>query len=230
MFIFAILIVGFSGLIAQVLLLRELLVSFYGNELTVGVILANWVFLEATGALLLGRLIDRINKRLLAFGILNGIFLFALVFSIYLARTFKVIIDVPAGLGLGMNTIFWSSFLILLPVSLAHGGLFSFSVRIYAAYTSYPEGKSVGRVYFWETIGTILGGIIFTYLLIPYLDSFRIVFILLFLNLIILWFLYLQPFKKVGILGKLGAIFLICLFFLSLPVAGWLQDKSIKSQ
>ena len=29
-----ILIIGFSGLVAQVILLRELLVSFYGNELT----------------------------------------------------------------------------------------------------------------------------------------------------------------------------------------------------
>jgi spermidine synthase len=55
MIVLAILVVGASGLIAQVLLLRELLVSFYGNELTVGIILANWLILEAIGALILGR-------------------------------------------------------------------------------------------------------------------------------------------------------------------------------
>ena len=40
-FVAVILIVGISGIVAQVLLLRELLVSFYGNELIIGIILAN---------------------------------------------------------------------------------------------------------------------------------------------------------------------------------------------
>ena len=230
MIIFAVLTVGFSGLIAQVLLLRELLVSFYGNELTVGIILANWVFLEAVGALLLGRLIDRISKRLLAFGILNTIFIFGFFLSLYLARTFKVILNIPSGLGLGIDSIFWSSFLILLPVSFVHGGLFSFCAKIYASSVKYTKGQAVGRVYFWETIGTILAGIIFTYLFIPRLDSFRIVLIVLFLNFIMLWFLYQSPNKRINLLKRLGAIFIICLFFLCLPVSDWLQDRSIKLQ
>ena len=78
MILFAILIVGFSGLIAQVVLLRELLVSFYGNELTVGVILANWVILEALGAFVFGRFVDRTNKKLAVFLALNIVFLVAL--------------------------------------------------------------------------------------------------------------------------------------------------------
>ncbi len=48
----SLLIMGLSGIIAQILLLRELLVSFYGNELTLGIILANWLLLEAFGFLL----------------------------------------------------------------------------------------------------------------------------------------------------------------------------------
>ena len=163
MLIFVVLIVGFSGLIAQVLLLRELMVSFYGNELTVGIILANWVFLEAMGALLLGRLVDRINKRLLAFGILNIVFIFSFIVSLYLVRTFKVIFNIPSGLGLGIDSIFWSSFLFLLPVSFIHGGLFSFCAKIYASSSFCDEGQSAGKVYFWETIGTIVAGVIFTY-------------------------------------------------------------------
>ncbi len=43
LFIFTILVVGLSGIVAQVMLLRELLVSFYGKELTLGIILANWL-------------------------------------------------------------------------------------------------------------------------------------------------------------------------------------------
>ncbi len=41
----SILIIGLSGIVAQVMLLCELLVSFYGNELTLGIILANWLVL-----------------------------------------------------------------------------------------------------------------------------------------------------------------------------------------
>lgn len=40
-FIITVLVTGFSGLIAQVILLRELLVTFYGNEFSIGIILAN---------------------------------------------------------------------------------------------------------------------------------------------------------------------------------------------
>ena len=46
---------GFSSVIAQVMLMRELLVVFYGNELALGVMLANWLLWTALGAGLLGR-------------------------------------------------------------------------------------------------------------------------------------------------------------------------------
>ena len=61
-FILTILVVGSSGIVAQVMLLRELLVSFYGNELTLGLILANWVILEAFGVFAIGKFIDKIKN------------------------------------------------------------------------------------------------------------------------------------------------------------------------
>jgi len=39
----AIVLVGLGGILGQLVLLREMLVTFYGNELTMGVILANWL-------------------------------------------------------------------------------------------------------------------------------------------------------------------------------------------
>ncbi|MFH1678703.1 MAG: spermine synthase, partial [Candidatus Omnitrophota bacterium] len=230
MLIFAILTVGFSGLIAQVLLLRELLVSFYGNELIVGIILANWVFIEAIGALILGRVIDRVKKRLLIFGILNILFVFGFIISLYLARTFKVFLNLTPGLGLGIGSLFWVSFLILFPVSFAHGGLFSFCAKIHASSTKYVKSSAIARVYFWETCGTILAGVVFTYFFIPFLDSFRIAFIVLFLNLVMLWFLYFSRFRKNPLLVKPVLIFIIIAFFLSFKVSDWLQYKSIKAQ
>lgn len=48
--IIALLVMGASGIVGQILLLRELLITFYGNELSIGIILANWLILEAFGS------------------------------------------------------------------------------------------------------------------------------------------------------------------------------------
>ena len=58
----AVLVMGASGIIAQLLLLRELLITFLSNELSIGIILANWLVLEATGSGLFGRSIERAEE------------------------------------------------------------------------------------------------------------------------------------------------------------------------
>ncbi|MBU4346896.1 MAG: hypothetical protein KKH29_06220, partial [Candidatus Omnitrophica bacterium] len=53
--LFALILMGFTSLVVQTLLIREFLISFYGNELTIGLILANWIILEALGSSLSNR-------------------------------------------------------------------------------------------------------------------------------------------------------------------------------
>lgn len=43
----AILAMGLSGLVAEILILQEMLIVYSGNELCIGIILANWLILEA---------------------------------------------------------------------------------------------------------------------------------------------------------------------------------------
>jgi spermidine synthase len=228
--IFAILVIGFSGLVAQILLLRELLVSFYGNELTVGVILANWVVLEALGALSFGRLIDRIKNKLAMLVILNILFLVSFPLCIWGVRTFKLIFGLPLGLGVGIGTIFWISLVFSLPISFTHGGLFSSCAKIYAA-SSQSKGASAGRVYFWETLGTILAGVVFTYFMIPHFNSFQIAGAIAILNTIVCLYLLFE--EKTGhlLLKGLSVILLAALLYL-FSNAGWnnLHQASIKRQ
>jgi spermidine synthase len=187
-FILIISLIGLSGIVAQVLILRELLVSYQGNELTLGIILANWVLCEAVGVFAIGKLIDKVKNRINIFILLQINFSLILPLSIYLSRTFKNISGIPFGEGVGLNFIFFSSFLIIFPIALCHGALFSSSCKIYNLY--FKEANPIGKVYAWETIGTIIGGIIFTYLLIPHLNSFQIVFIISITNLLICFFLF----------------------------------------
>jgi len=51
--------IGFTSLMLQVVLARELVVSFLGNELIIGIILLSWMLLVAAGSAIGGRLLQR---------------------------------------------------------------------------------------------------------------------------------------------------------------------------
>ncbi len=227
LFIFTILVVGLSGIVAQVMLLRELLVSFYGNELTLGLILANWIMSEAIGVFIIGKFIDKIKNKINIFIILQIIFSLMLPLSIYFARTVKSVLGVPFGEAIGLSAIFYSSLLIMFGLSFCHGALFSCGCKIYSSYTK-DSASSIGKVYAWETIGTIIGGIVLTYLLIPYLNSFQTVFIMSIFNLIICLFF----FKDISKIFKYVILVLI-LLMVYLPLSGALNkmhNYAIKKQ
>jgi spermidine synthase len=80
---------------------------------------------------------------------------------------------VSIGESIGFLPMFYSSFLLLLPVSVIHGALFTFSCHIYSMF-SVQDASSAGKVYAYETVGTVIGGIACTYLLIPYFDTFQV--------------------------------------------------------
>ncbi|MBE9470590.1 MAG: hypothetical protein IMY75_00555, partial [Chloroflexi bacterium] len=51
--------VGFTSTIAQVVLMRELVATFYGNELLFGLVLTAWLAWVAAGSWGLARLAER---------------------------------------------------------------------------------------------------------------------------------------------------------------------------
>lgn len=229
----AILVMGFSGLVAQILLLRELLIVFAGNELCIGIILANWLILEAVGCFFLGSIVEKSKNKLEAFTVITVLFSLALVIAIFQIRLLKRAMGISIGESIGFLPMLYSSFLVLLPVCILHGALFTFSCRIYAMFTA-QEASSVGKVYVYETVGTIIGGFACTYLFIPYLNSFQASAWLALVNFIVC-FTLLIPSWKAGLLQKTVQVFLSVLLFCSgyLIFAGQadkLHDYSIKAQ
>lgn len=230
---FALVVMGFSGIIAQILLLRELLITFYGNELTIGIILANWLVLEAFGCFFLGKMVERLKRPLQGFVILQIVFSLSLPLAIYLTRILKEVIGVAAGEGLGLIPMLYSSFLILLPVSISHGALFTFGCKIYSLYFK-QDATSIGRVYIYETLGTIAGGIAFNYLLIPYFHSFQIALGVALINLIIGVFLLTPFWRNIQLSPKIltivSFIFLLLTGFLTFSQGAdkihWLSIRS----
>lgn len=199
-FFIAIVVMGFSGLVAEILLLRELMIIFSGNELSIGIILANWLILEAFGCFYPGRLVDKTKNKLETFTIITVLFTLFFLIAIFLTRILKNILGISIGEMVGFLPMFYSSFLILLPVSVLHGALFTFSTRIFSMF-SVEDASSTGRVYVYETIGTIIGGIAATFLLIPFFNSFEVVVGIALLNFVICFYL-LVPYRKTGLYQK----------------------------
>jgi spermidine synthase len=180
---FGFLLMGFSFTVTQGLLIRELLVAFFGNELSVGLILGNWLILEAAGSGLLGKLADQRRVSAPSFAVLQTLFALFLPVCLYAAFSSRSLIGAIRGEGVGLIPIFYSSLPILAPLALVDGAMFAFGCRAYATLTG-GEAPSIGRVYVYEAVGAIAGGIVFTYLFIPLLNALQIVLVLSALNLL----------------------------------------------
>lgn len=224
---------GLSGLVAEILLLRELLIVFSGNELCIGIILANWLILEAFGCFFPGRISEKSANRLETLTIITVLFSLSLPIAILLTRILKRALGISIGESIGFLPMFYSSLLILLPVSMLHGAQFTFCCRTYSLSSGRDE-SSAGKVYAYETLGTIIGGIVCTYLLIPYLNSFQASLWLAVLNCVVCLVL-IAPYWRTGPFQKTILVILIVLLLSSgyLVLAGQadrLHDYSVRAQ
>lgn len=229
----AIVVMGFSGLVAEIFLLRELLIVFSGNELGIGIILANWLILEAFGCFFPGRMAEKSRNRLEAFAIITILFSLSLPSAVFLTRLLKSILGVSIGESIGLAPMLYSSFLILLPVSILHGALFTFSCRIYSMFSA-PDAALAGKVYVYETVGTIIGGIVSTYLLVPHLNTIQVAVGVALLNFVVSLVL-LAPHRKTGwfrkaLLACLSGLTLFSGYLLFAGQADKLHHHSIRMQ
>jgi len=232
-FFIAILAMGISGLVAEIVLLRELLIVFSGNELCIGIILANWLILEAMGSFFAGRKAGQSEHSLETFAVITTLFSLSLPAAILLTRFLKTAIGVSIGESIGFLPIFCSSFLILLPVSFLHGALFTFGCRIYSMVSGRDDAPA-GKVYVYETVGTIIGGVACTCLLIPFLNSFETSLWLALLNFLVCLGL-IAPYRRTGLYRNSILVILSLLALASgcLVLTGRadrLHDYSVKAQ
>jgi spermidine synthase len=162
-------IIGFTSVIAQVVLIRELVAVFYGNELSLGLILASWLFWVALGSWALGRLSERLQ--LGAGSYILTLLLVALLLpsQIALIRALRIMLDITPGLMIGFGSMAWAIFLILAPLCLLLGFQFTLGSRLIA-----QRGGTVGHAYVLEGIGAAVGGALFSFVLVQLLNPFQI--------------------------------------------------------
>ena len=193
---FSIFLIGFTAISAQIVLLRQLIVVFYGNEVSLGFVLAAWLFWGAVGSWLLGRFADKIKYHIFYFALLQIVLAFILVGAVFIIRDARTILGTSAGEIISFLPMAAFSFLVLCLICIILGFLFALACRIYPQKT---EGaKQIGRVYICEALGAVCGGCGVSFFLIRRFDALYIMLGLALLNLVSAYFLQSKLSRGIG--------------------------------
>ncbi|OHB94583.1 MAG: hypothetical protein A3E19_03975 [Planctomycetes bacterium RIFCSPHIGHO2_12_FULL_52_36] len=167
----AVVLIGTQATMAQVILVRELLVVFYGNELCLGVILGTWLFGVALGAGLGAKVLSGCQNKQTIFLYLLLALCLMLPGQVVAIRLLRFIIHVPYGQHISILSLLLSSPLIIMPFSFVVGFIFPFSAHVFKGFTK-GAATDIGAVYILESLGSLLGGVVFTFALAPRASSF----------------------------------------------------------
>lgn len=154
-------LVGFGAILSQIMIIRELLNAFYGNEVAISAFLAGWLILTGSGSFFTGRVLqnDRIAGILLILLVaLSGILI---PFEIALIRTLRLILLDQPGEAAPFSLLFLGSLLCLFPLCFSLGSLFSVGCRVFGERRS---GEAASSIYILEGAGALLGGMGFSYI------------------------------------------------------------------
>lgn len=220
--VIAAVLVGINAILSQVILIRELLVNFSGNELSMGIILALWLIGGAIGSFIIARIfIDRVKDSADIFAIMLSCISIIIPSIVFLSRIVRILFNIPIHEMIGPLQALFICGLLLLPLSCLLSICFVLCCKMLKE--AAPESNAAGIIYILEALGATLAGAIFTFFLVRYFNSFQIVSALVVINFVfILWFsvtLKKRPYLA-GLLLLISALALVC------NVAGLLQKKS----
>ncbi|MDD5194167.1 MAG: fused MFS/spermidine synthase [Candidatus Omnitrophica bacterium] len=227
---FSVICAGLTAMASQIILVREFLVLSGGDELSIGIILACWLINTALGSMALGNFIPKIKSKIywLWFS-----FLFLAVYlplAIFLCRGVRVALRINPGEILQYQVLGFCAFFILLPSCALLGFIFSLACRLYE--DNSPLGSvNIAKVYALEAIGSMLGGLLTSSVLIGMFNSFEAIALLSLLNILLGFFIILGlPKKRLVAVGINSIFFIICIFLFLTGAWKNLETYSLKRQ
>jgi len=180
----AIIVVGITSLIAQVVLTRELLSLFLGNELSIAFVLAIWLAAVAGGSALAARFAARFRNPETTLAWTQIGLAVLLPASLFIARSIRLSGIIP-GEAFGPGAVLLASCETLVPVCLLVGAQFVLSAAAASKrLRSVVPTTGLASVYALESLGAVIGGLAFHLILSQQADAYRIFAITAILNLI----------------------------------------------
>ena len=164
---------GVYALLAQILLLREFLVVFFGNELTIGAMFSAWLVLVGAGSLLATFLVARWSSEHLRALLVALLVLAAalLPLQVWMIRIVRTALHVAYGEYVPFFSMFASLAAILAPGCLIIGIAFPCACRLAARQLPY----AVSRVYTVESLGSMAAGVAFSFWLVWVMSPLAVV-------------------------------------------------------
>ena len=148
-----------------------------------------------------------------------------LPWTILAVRAAKGLLQTVPGEVLGPGAMLLTSFSVLGPLCILSGALFPVGSKVYRTAATASAGEATGSVYLWEAVGSSGGGVVAGLMLIRYLSSLEIAWLLAVLNLMAACGLAIsnRPLRYAAMAGLVGiaAVF---------AFSGWPQRLEAISQ
>ena len=182
---------GFAATIAQVLLLRELLVLFYGNEMSTALALAGWLLWTAIGSAVAARLTTSRPPSEGHLAVLLALLAVTLPALVLLVRGARWLFGIPAGELATIGKMVLVCVTVPALFSPVAGALFG----LCWAYRQMGDTGGTGIrslvIYLGEALGAALGGIVFYFVLLRFSSAFSsatlVALVVLALSAWVLW-------------------------------------------
>ncbi len=179
----ALALIGFSAVIGQIVLMRELIVVFNGNEISLGIMLATWLFWTAAGSSLSSRFVLGANNARRAVAVLECLFGVSLLPTIWALRASRSFFQTVPGELIGPVPMLLTSLACLSLFCLVAGALFVVATRMYEQECAGSARAATRSAYLLEAAGSAFGGILASIVLLRFLASFQIATVVALLNL-----------------------------------------------
>ncbi|MGB8011624.1 MAG: fused MFS/spermidine synthase [Terriglobales bacterium] len=214
----ALVLIGFSAVIGQIVLMRELIVVFNGNEISLGIMFATWLFWTAIGSSLSSRFAlgpNHARRAVAALECLLGLSLLPTIWALRASRTFFQ--TVPGEL-IGPVPMLITSLVCLSLFCIVAGSLFVVATRMYEQEWAVSARVASSSAYLLEAAGSAVGGILASIVLLRFLGSFQIAAVIALLNVYMAAFLLVRMSRKqLGAATVAAVLFAVLLFLYVAP-------------
>ncbi|MFW5753845.1 MAG: spermine synthase [Marinilabiliaceae bacterium] len=200
---------GFTMLMTQVVMLREVSSLYSVNELIVGVFLAFWMLFMGAGAFVARYFKGHSWACSGLFPLVAGLMAWVSLWILYLAHEWVV----PSGRFPGIMEWLWVTALITFVFCFPSGMMFTWFSSI---LTHYSGKRRTEGIYISEQLGSLVAGILFYLFSSWWLNAFSVISFLLIVNLLVAVFLFLPDAPKMAT-GVSILLFGALLFFSFVP-------------
>ncbi len=170
----ALAVAGFAAVVAQVVLIRELLVVSSGNEIALGWFLTAWLLWTAAGSSLAGWWMRRPGRHRLRLAGLFATAAISLPLTLGLVRLSGEVFPTVVGEIPGPVHLLLVALASLSLFCLVSGAIFAVGSRYLAEFAGHALSAGTGRAYLFESLGSAAGGILTSLILIRLFSPFHL--------------------------------------------------------